>query len=252
MRIFALTIICLGLNCLYGQSPFKIEQELLTQFRKIQYFHTAEQHDSLQQANQSFHKSLLAYASTVHATITFDFNELVKEGLIIKTSEDGLFRIYSWDTWMGGTAHDFDGIYQYKTGNKIFARAFHKEEGDMGRWYSRIYSLRSDDKMYYIGLYHEIFSSKDSYQGIKVFSIEEDNLNDTVHLIKTKTGIRNELGFDYDFLSVAGRPERPVKLIYYDDDQQQLHLSVVLEDGKVTRRFISYQFTGKYFEKIKE
>src|SRR5690348_546878 len=105
MRIFALTVICLGLNYLYGQSTFKIEQELLTQFKKIQPFdyqdtnNILERYDSLQQANLDFRNSLLKYTSSVHATITFDFNELVKEGLEVEASEDGLFRIYTWDTW---------------------------------------------------------------------------------------------------------------------------------------------------------
>jgi len=59
------------------------------------------------------------------------------------------------------------------------------------------------------------------------------------------------MGFAYNFLSVARRPERPVKLIYYDTDDDQLHLTVVSDDGKVTNQIITYQFNGKYFERVK-
>jgi hypothetical protein len=242
----------------YAQSPQKIEEELLKPFKQIDYwaFHkdddqSINRYDSIVAANTAFRTSLLAYTSTVRGTFTYDFKELEKEGLIIKTSEDGLFRIYSWDSWTGGTAHQFEAIFQYKVANKVVSKLAVYEDGDMGRWYSNIYDLKVDNKTYYIGLYHEIYSSKDSYQGVKLFCIENNKLNESVRLFKTTTGIRNELGFEYNFLSVAHRPERPVKLIYYDKDDGQLHLAIVLEDGTVTKRFITYQFTGKYFERLK-
>lgn len=259
MRLLIYFIALFGVSHAYAQSPQKIEQELLIPFRQIQYWlsykdadHLVDRSDSIEKANTTFRNNLLAYTATARSTFTYDFKELEKEGLVIRTSEDGLFRIYSWDTWTGGSAHKFDGVYQYKTDNKLVSkRAGTDEEGDMGRWYSNIYDLKVDNKTYYIALYHEIYSSKDCYQGVKLFCIEDNKLNESVRLFKTTTGIRNELGFEYNFLSVARRPERPVKLIYYDKDDDQLHLSVVLEDGKVTKRFITYQFTGKYFERVK-
>jgi hypothetical protein len=258
MRLFFSIIVCFVSCHAYAQSLQQIEAELLVPFRQIQYWSVYKEpdqlmnrHDSIVQANNTFRNRLLQYTSGVRATFTYDFAALEKEGLVIRTSEDGLFRIYSWDSWMGGTAHQFEAIFQYKAANKVFSKLAVYEDGDMGRWYSNIYDLKVDHKTYYIGLYHEIYSSKDSYQGVKLFCIEENKLNEAVRLFKTTTGIRNQLGFEYNFFSVADHPERPVKLIYYDKDEDQLHLAVVLEDGKVTKRFITYQFTGKYFERVK-
>jgi len=56
--------------------------------------------------------------------------------------------------------------------------------------------------------------------------------------------------FEFDFFSVIDKSERPVKLIYYDKDKKTLRIPVVLDKGVVTNRFITYQFTGRYFEKI--
>lgn len=259
MRLLIYIIIFFGASQVYAQSPQKIEQELLIPFRQIQYWlsntdtnHLTDKYDSIEQANTTFRNNLLAYTANARSTFAYDFKELEKEGLVIKTSEDGLFRIYSWDTWTGGSAHNFDVVYQYKADNKLVSkRAGTYEEGDMGRWYSNIYELKVDNKTYYIGLYHEVHSTSVSYEGVKLFCIEGNNLNESVRLFKTTTGIKNELGFAYSFFSVADHPERPVKLIYYDKDDDQLHLAVVLEDGKVTNRFITYQFTGKYFERVK-
>ena len=39
--------------------------------------------------------------------------------------------------------------------------------------------------------------------------------------------------------------------IYYDTDDDQLHLAVVKEDGTVTKELSTYQFNGKYFERVK-
>lgn len=258
MRTLFLFFILWGLNDLHAQHPMKIEQELLSQFRKIHYWrfysgtdHETDRYDSLERANDTFRKSLLFHTSTSSATITFDFNELVKEGLSITTSENGLFRIYAWDTYTGGTEHIFDAIYQYKIKNKVFSKIARTNEYDSGRWYSVIHLLKTDNKVYYIGTYHEVHSTRYLYQGVKIFCIENDILNADVRLIKTNTGIRNELGFEFDLASAANRPDFQ-KLIYFDEDDDQLHLAVVQEDGKVTRQFITYQFTGKYFEQIKK
>ena len=243
---------------MYAQSPQKIEQELLISFRQLQQraLHNDaaavnDRIDSIKQANTSFRNSLLAYTASARSTFSYDFKDLEKEGLVIKTSEDGLFRIYSWDTGMGGKDHYFDAVLQYRANNEIYSKLADLDEGNTGKWFSNIYTLKTDNKIYYLGLYHEMHSTTDLFQGIKAFCIEDNDINESVRLIKTDKGLVNEIGFAYDFLSVADHPERPVKLIYYDTDDDRLHLTVVKEDGSVTKQVITYQFTGKYFEQVK-
>jgi hypothetical protein len=222
----------------YAQSPRKIEQELLVSFKQLQH-------------NTEFRNSLLSYTATVKSTFTYGFKELEKEGLVVRTSDDGLFRIYSWDTQTGGTAHNFDAVIQYKVGNDLFSQPAGHDANETGKWYSNIYMLKTDSITYYIGLFHEMHSSKDLVQGVKAFCIKNNKVVESVKLFKTRQGPVNELSIAYNFFTVAKRSERPVKLIYYDTDDEQLHLTVVKEDGTVTKELVTYQFMGKYFESVK-
>lgn len=237
MRLLISIIFFYCASYAYAQTPRKIEQELLVSFKQLQH-------------NTAFRKSLLSYTATVRSTLTYDFKELEKEGLIIRTSDDGLFRIYSWNTQTGGTAQNFDAVIQYKINNDLYSQPVAHKANETGKWYSHIYILKTDTTTYYIGLFHEMHSTKDMVQGVKAFCIENNKVNESVRLFKTAEGPANEMSFAYNFLTVGKRSERPVKLIYYDADDEKLHLTVVKEDGTVTKELVTYQFTGKYFEKI--
>ena len=72
----------------------------------------------------------------------------------------------------------------------------------------------------------------------------------TLKLFKTKTDLLNEINVYFDFFSVVDRPERPLRLIKYDTDKKIIYIPIVFEKGKVTDRYILYQFNGQYFEHI--
>lgn len=205
----------------------------------------------MENENEIFNQKLLDYTSKQPLTITYDFNELQKEHLTIASSADKQFRIYSWDTRLGGTMRDFENIYQYQADNKVHSKSLSdkRKEGDPGSWFSEIFTLDTNNRKFYIGYFHAIYSTSDAYQGIKLFDIKDSILNDTLHLIKTKTGIRNELGFDFNFFSVVERKERPVKLIYFDSFTKTIKIPFVADKGKVTNKFIMYKYTGQYFER---
>jgi hypothetical protein len=249
-----LTTIC-TFFLLNGFAQGSIEQALLKPFKKITYWahYQGDNIDSLERANDDFREMLLKYTSLQPLTIGFDFKGLEKEGLSIATSSDGLFRIYSWDTYTGGTMHYFDNVYQFKANGKVYSKTIREstEEGDPGYWYSTIYSLNNGGKTYYLGLRHAIYSTSDAYQGVKAFSIGSNSLNADTKLIQTKTGLRNALGFEFDFFSVKNQLERPVRLIKYDAAAKTLSFPVVLQGGKVTSRNIVYRFTGQSFEQEK-
>jgi hypothetical protein len=77
--------------------------------------------DSLAHANAMFAKKLSYYISKCPFTINQKFSSLANDHLDISTSNDGLFRIYSWDTWTGGTMHFFENVMQYKSGSNFKA-----------------------------------------------------------------------------------------------------------------------------------
>jgi hypothetical protein len=232
--------------------------DLLRQFERISYWaeydgsdSKVDKYDSLEHANQVFATKLLAYTSRQPSSITDTFTALRDKGLRIATSDDGLFRIYSWDDQGGGTMRYFKTIFQYKNDGKLYSKIIRVEtsQEELGDWYSDIYTLKNAGKTYYLAVKHSIYSSKDCYQGIKIFSIVNGTLQHDVKLIKTKTGIRNELGFNFDFFSVVDRTERPVKLINYNTNEKAISIPIVWENGKVTSKLIIYKFTGEYFEK---
>jgi hypothetical protein len=146
---------------LLAQTPQAIENDLLKSFKKIEYWdeHRSEEsyrgEDSLSKANDVFGNKLKRYAETYPASISLPFNSLQKARLDIFTSADGLFRIYSWDTWMGGTMHIFANVLQYKVGNKTKAsllKDLHDADGG-APFYSNLYTFRTGGAIYYFGIY---------------------------------------------------------------------------------------------------
>ena len=101
-----------------------------------------------------------------------------------------------------------------------------------------------------------IASTSLASQTLSVFRIDGAKLNTDVKLIRTQSGVKNSVRFQYDFFSVVDHKERPVKLFYYDESKKSFRFPIVIQDkktpqGRVTNRFITYRFYGKYFERVK-
>lgn len=179
------------------------------------------------------------------SSLTYKFPHLVEAGISIATSPDGLFRIYSWDQNAGGTAHEYNKVYQYKSGDKLYSQL--EVDGNDGNRYSRIYMLDANDKRYYLGVGHVRVSTLKEYESIQAFSIQQGALIDTVRIIKTQSGLTRTLGFEY--IDDVHAPDGD--MFRYDDSTRTIRFPVVMEDEIVTKRRITYKFTGSYFEKIK-
>lgn len=245
IKIFAQTKTC-------GQ----IEDELHQSYKKILSYRfgtaTIEQ-DSLEAENEIFRNKIGLYTSKFPLTITCSFDSLKKDNIDIVTTDDKLFRIYSWNTWLGGTMHDFGNVYQYKSAGQVYSKTIYIPEADSDYvpFYSQIFTLKANSKIYYLAVYNGIYSTKDASQSIRVFTINNESLNSTTKLFKTKEGFTNSIEVTFDFFSVVDRPERPLRLIKYDRNSRTIYIPIVLKNGKVTERYILYKFTGQYFEYIK-
>ena len=209
--------------------------------------------DSLTKANKTFKNQLLNITSREPGSILQAMTDLVSLGVYIATSEDKKFRIYSWDTQTGGSMRFFDNVYQYALENGTASEANPKT--DLVKvphgFYTQIFTVPTKKGVFYMGYLNEIYSNKDNYQALKLFGIEGANLNTQLKLIKTKTGLHNQLGFDYDFFSVVDRPERPIQLIAYDPIKKSITIPVVLAKGQVSNKKIVYVFDGVNFLKKK-
>ena len=80
--------------------------------------------------------------------------------------------------------------------------------------------------------------------------LEENQLIDTTKIFKTKTKKLNNISVEFDFFSVADRPERPLELISYDEKKKIIYIPLVNNNGKVSNKNILYQLKGGYFEFI--
>jgi hypothetical protein len=244
---------------LLAQTPQVIENDLLKSFKKIEYWdeHRSEEsyrgEDSLSKANDVFGNKLKRYAETYPASISLPFNSLQKARLDIFTSADGLFRIYSWDTWMGGTMHIFANVLQYKVGNKTKAsllKDLHDAEGG-APFYSNLYTFRTGGAIYYLGIWGIIESSRYAGTGIRVFAIQNGVLSNDVKIIKTQSGLHSTIFYEYDFGSVIDIPFEKRPTISFDQTTQTIRIPLVNAKGQVTAKFITYKFNGQYFKKIK-
>ena len=235
-------------SCSQKMTDEKIEADLVKSYKSIQ---TARYDDSdldkLNDANKTFKEKLLDYTSKYPSTLTSKF-DLLKKEIDIASSEDGLFRIYSWNTCGGGTMQEFENVFQFKCGDNVYVKASKVGDGIFNPFYSQIFTLKANGKTYYLAINNDILSSQDAMQSIKVFTIENNTLNDQVKLFKTKTQLLNEINVAFDFSSVADRPERPLKLIKYDPAKKTVYIPIVYENGKVTDKYIVYQFNGRYLE----
>lgn len=247
LKLFVLICCCFSGVNLFAQTPATIEADLLKSFKKID---AASQDNAA--ANDEFGKKLFDYAKRYPATIAYPFNLLKKEHLDISTSDDGLFRIYSWDTEGGGTMHFFENVFQYKSGAKTVAVLdTPKGDGDNRPNYTKLYIFKANNSTYYLTVYLTIGSTKDAGQGIQVFTIENGKLNPDAKIIKTGSGLHSRLYYDYNFMSVVNIAYGSRPSVYFDPATKTIHIPLVEAGGKVTRQYITYKFTGKYFERVK-
>ncbi|MBX7173239.1 MAG: hypothetical protein K1X72_19880 [Pyrinomonadaceae bacterium] len=242
-----------------AQTPQVIEQTLVKNLKEVQKFSSYGGNyddEKLSKANEVFENNLLNYTK-IASTLSYGFPALNKM-MMNATSEDGKFRIYSWDTETGGTMHDYSRIYQFRGGDgKVYSHGEPRadEEGGAGSFVYAIYSVDSNNGKIYIVCSNFIGSTNDHYQSADLYKIEGNELKDKIKLIKTASGMTDTLNFEYNFFSVVDRKERPIKLIQFDKKTNTLKIPVVINDkefpnGRVTNKFISYKFNGTNFVKV--
>lgn len=207
--------------------------------------------DSLTKYNQRFKDLLLDYTSSYGQSITSSFKDLSEMGLIVSTSEDGLFRIYSWDTLDGGTMHNFEKVFQFKDHGKVISTVIDAPtEYDAGNYCTQINDITVEKKRYYLVQTIAVGSSAVTIHNIKIYSIDDAKINDDAKLIKTKSGIQNQLGYTVDLtMFPMAWEDIPDFTINYDKKKKIIILPLIKENGKITNKKIKYQFKGQYFQK---
>ncbi len=260
MNIVFLIFALFAINISFGQTGHHAESKLTNAFSKINYWkfyandNTVKSGDSLEKANDDFEKILLKETSANPLTLQISLKALQDSGLRISTSADGNFRIYSWDTWTGGTMHFFRNVLQHSYNGKVFSKTLVTTEddyGDPGCKYLDVEQVTLRNKNYYLAFSYSKFSSVNFYYNVKVFSIDNGRLNDEAKLIKTTTGLNNELGYEVDLSSA---PNRNIKVpdfsMNYDKEDKIISLQLIYENNLVTKKRIRYKYNGVCFVKL--
>jgi hypothetical protein len=93
------------------KNPKSVEADLKKQFQKIYYWDehgqmndTIDTYDSMQTANNYILDQILKQGHNNPHFFNYPFNSL-REYLDVISSNDKSLRIYSWDTYTGGTMH---------------------------------------------------------------------------------------------------------------------------------------------------
>ena len=235
----------------FGQNPKAIEKDLDKLYAKREYWsqkivddETGNVLQSMTDADEAFAEKLTFYASNYPFTISYKF-KWFENGPTIVTSDDSLFRIYSWGGSQGGTEQFFYDVIQYKTGKKTNAIFYDLgKNGESKPWYYEVQTLKANGHTYYLAMYSLVGSTMDFDNGIQVFDIENGKLNDNVKIIRTKSGLHSRLSYSIHDRNGGAGPE-------FDSIKETITLPLIDENGTVTDKSIVYKFTGQYFEKVK-
>ena len=241
-----------------AQTPVAIERELMGYLDNIsKYGSYGGEYEGakLDKNNTALKNALIKYGKRADI-LAHRFAKLDNK-MYVATSRDGRLRIYSWDVEDGGTMHDFDNVFQYKgKSGKVHTWTRNSDdEGDYGAFYTQIFQTETPDGTIYLGNSTFIGSTSLGGQAISAFRINGEKLDTNAKVIKTRSGVTNSISFGYDFFSVVDHPERPIRLFFYNDAKKSFRFPIVIEDsktpqGRVTNRYITYRFDGKYFVKV--
>jgi hypothetical protein len=234
-----------------------IEADLRKSFNRINYWVDISNQlkandtwlDSIGKANNVFAQKLKSYGDVSPSIITQPLKSLAVD-INIQTSADGLFRIYSWNTGMGGTMYNCDNVIQYKSGAAVKSVLILGTSDWFNlNYYFKIYSLAANNQTYYLAVSGQTMGGYQYGESISAFTINNGILDDKVKIIKTASGLHNLLSYTYAAPVNPNNP--PNQDIEYDAIAQTISLPVVLAAGRVTKNRIIYKFTGQYFERVK-
>ncbi len=237
------------------KSPMDVEVELKKQFQKIYYWNehpeindSIKTYDSMAIANVYILNQIVMQGYGNPSFLNYSFRSL-KEYLDIVTSRNKSFRIYSWDTYTGGTMHIFYGVAQFIGNDKnVHTQVLGDTSvGDPGLSYLTIYTFNNKGFVYYLCIGDGRYSTHELGQDIRIFNITSDQIK-PANIIRTKSGLTNLIHLNYDFFQLNKQTE--TVRIDFDNKKQEIIIPIVLPNGKMTSKYIIYKFNGHYFIKI--
>jgi len=194
--------------------------------------------------SREFSDSLADFVKKNEKTLQYPFELLQKEHVYVTTSDDGQFRIYSWDNGLGGTMRFFDQLFQFRANGKTYAKERFASE-DSQAFFSKIYTVQNNVKQpVYLAISNSILSTKYIVQHITAYHVQNGILEEA-KIFRTKKELLSSISVEFDFGSVAERPERPVEVISLN--KNLLKVALVDKTLSVTKQHLIYEWDGSVF-----
>lgn len=240
---------------LYAQDKEVIQEKILfylSETKRLKY--SLDDYDSLDWTNAQL-MSYLRDISKNPATLQYSFDDMALQGMNIVTSEDKKLRIYSWDTETGGTMRFFNELIQYRTSNGAESYVLNdvnirdaEEQPNNGESFIKLYQIQTKNQSsIYLGFYVSIGSTRDIVKGVKVFTIDDNRLNDSIRVFQKANEQLNNVSYYFDYHLSRNRSGKLKNDIYLSKEKQELYVPVVNEDYAITNKSLVYKFNGKKF-----
>jgi hypothetical protein len=236
---------------MYAQSVREIEDSTLSYLTKLQKHSNNfgdAQEDSLAKCNASLQNYLQVVLCKQPLSLPANFSRLVGSGLIIASSKDKKFRIYSWNTQDGGTMQGFNSIFQFQSGKIVCAKILYFDTFIDGQWtgpgyfYPNVYSIISKNgKTFYLAIRKGIYSSAVHSVGVQCFAIENGLINDSVKIFKTKNEYLNNIDVSVDYTDIKKMTKEPD--IYFSSDNTKMYIPLIGND-MYKGKYLVYKFDG--------
>lgn len=181
----------------------------------------------------------------------------------IASSHDKKMRIWTWDTWTGGSMPFYCNIVEYSTpkGIKVIDLEHDLDWGPRDRgannWFDTIHSVVSTDKkVYYLARGTWRADGRTSGRSIYAFTIDDTVLNTCPRVFKDKD-IDSFSGVDSIWCDIhAAEYDCPPPLIKMNSNGSKLCIQHIAyrkdkegyNRGYLTSKWEVYEFNGRYFE----
>ncbi len=181
----------------------------------------------------------------------------------IASSHDKKIRIWTWDTWTGGSMPFYCNVVEYSTRKGIKVVDLEHDLGwgpkDRGanNWFDTIYTtIGKDNIVYYLARATWRADGRTSGRGVYAFTIDDTVLNTCPRIFKDKN-IDSFSGEDSIRCDIdASEYDCPPPLIKMNSNGSKLYIQHIAykknkqgyEKGYLTSKWEVYDFNGKYFE----
>lgn len=244
-------------NIIHAQSTKEVQNNLSKYIQQLDDLSNGsfkKRYDSLNAVNKETLSYLKKACTNNNNLLDSNISFQGHNTMTILTSTDHLFRIFCWDVMHNGTAHSYNSVIQFKSGNTtkaiILNDASQAVEGviSSGEFYTDLYTIHTKDhRTIYLLKGFMILATGLGENEISAYSIEKENLNNNYPFFKAATKTLNSISFEYDLSTLQNRDYNSSPDIKVSADNTQIKIPLIKKNSKITSNYLVYKFNGYQF-----